>query len=69
MCNNSISKKTNDDELNSLVIEGTNQFNYLKKMTQKPDETIFQLLQTYQPYDNEEILNLVKERVKNDKSK
>ena len=66
MCNKALAQKISQDGIDSIVIEGVNQFNYLKKLLQLPNEKIFQVLKTYEPFDNEEIFKLVEERIKNE---
>lgn len=63
MGNRVLEQKINEDGFDSIVIEGVNQFNRLKQILQLPDEKIFEKLKTYEPFDNEKIFNLVKERV------
>ncbi len=67
MCNKALAQKISQDGIDSIVIEGVNQFNYLKKLLQLPNEKIFEVLRTYEPFDNEEIFRLVEERIKNEK--
>ena len=67
MCNKALAQKISQDGIDSIVIEGVNQFNYLKKLLQLPNEKIFEVLRTYEPFDNEEIFKLVEERIKNEK--
>ena len=64
MCNKALAQKISQDGIDSIVIEGVNQFNYLKKLLQLPNEKIFEVLKTYEPFDNEEIFKLVEERIK-----
>jgi hypothetical protein len=67
MCNKALAQKISQDGIDSIVIEGVNQFNYLKKLLQLSSEKIFEVLRTYEPFDNEEIFKLVEERIKNEK--
>ena len=67
MCNKALAQKISQDGIDSIVIEGVNQFNYLKKLLQLPNEKLFEVLRTYEPFDNEEIFKLVEERIKNEK--
>lgn len=67
MCNKALAQKISQDGIDSIVIEGVNQFNYLRKLLQLPNEKIFEVLRTYEPFDNEEIFKLVEERIKNEK--
>ena len=64
MCNRALEQKVSQESIDSIVIEGVNQFNYLKKILQLSDEKIFDVLKTYEPYDKEEIIELIKERIK-----
>ena len=64
MCNRVLEQKISQDGIDSIVIEGVNQFNYLKKLLQLSNDKIFEVLKTYEPYDKEEIIELVKERIK-----
>ncbi len=65
MCNKALEQKISQDGIDSIIIEGVNQFNRLKKLLRLSDEKIFEKLKTYEPFDNEEIFNLVKERINN----
>lgn len=65
MCNKALEQKINQDGLDSIILEGVNQFNYLKRLLQLPNEQIFNMLKTYEPFDKEEILEKVKERITN----
>lgn len=65
MCNKALEQKISQDGIDSIIIEGINQFNRLKKLLRLSDEKIFEKLKTYEPFDNEEIFNLVKERINN----
>lgn len=65
MCNKVLEQKISQDGIDSIIIEGVNQFNRLKKLLRLSDEKIFEKLKTYEPFDNEEIFNLVKERINN----
>lgn len=65
MCNKALEQKISQDGIDSIIIEGANQFNRLKKLLRLSDEKIFEKLKTYEPFDNEEIFNLVKERINN----
>lgn len=65
MCNKDLEQKISQDGIDSIIIEGVNQFNRLKKLLRLSDEKIFEKLKTYEPFDNEEIFNLVKERINN----
>ena len=64
MCNRALEQKISQDGIDSIVIEGVNQFNYLKKLLQLPDDKIFEVLKTYEPYDKDEIIEIIKERIK-----
>lgn len=65
MCNKALEQKISQDGIDSIIIEGVNQFNRLKKLLRLSDEKIFEKLKTYEPFDNEEIFNLVKDRINN----
>lgn len=65
MCNRALAQKIDEDGLDSIVLEGINQFNYLKRLLQLPNDKIYELLKTYEPFNNETIFNLVKERIDN----
>ncbi len=67
MCNRALEQKTSASSLESILLEGVNQFIRLKKMLQKTDDIVLEVLKTYQPFDNEEIFNAVKERINNAK--
>lgn len=67
ICNRALEQRISQDGIDSIVIMGINQFKYLKKLTQKPNDKVFELLKTYQPFDDEKIFNLVKERIDNAK--
>ena len=64
MCNRALEQKISQEGIDSIVIEGVSQFNYLKKLLQLPDDDIYEILKTYEPYDKVEIIELVKERIK-----
>lgn len=66
MCNKALEQKISQDSIDSVIIEGVAQFNRLKKLLRLPDEKIFEKLKTYEPFDNEDIFNIVKERVLNE---
>lgn len=63
MCNHAVGKNVEQEGLDSIVIEGINQFKRLKNLLRKSDEDIFNVLKTYEPFDDETILNLVKRRI------
>lgn len=63
MCNRVLEQKISQDGIDSIVLEGVNQFNYLKKILQLSNDQIFELLKTYEPYDKENIIELIKERI------
>lgn len=65
MCHRSINKNFDQEVLNNIVLEGINQYKRLKQIVQLSDEDVLGLLKTYEPFNNEEILKLVEERVKN----
>lgn len=65
MCNRALEQRISDDGLESIIIEGINQFNYLKRILQLSNEKIFEVLKTYEPFDNETIFDAVKERINN----
>ena len=67
MCNKALAQKISQEGIDSIVIEGVNQFHYLKKLLQLPNDKIFEILKTYEPFDNEEIFKLVEERINNEK--
>ena len=64
MCNKALEQKISEDEIDSIVLEGVNQFNYIKSLLQLPNEQIFEKLKTYEPFDKEEIFEKIKERIK-----
>lgn len=63
MCNHAVGKSAGQEGLDSIVIEGINQFKRLKNLLRKSDEDVFNVLKTYEPFDDEAILNLVKRRI------
>ena len=63
MCNRAVGKSVEQEGLDSIVIEGINQFKRLKNLLRKSDEDVFNVLKTYEPFDDETILNLVKRRI------
>lgn len=63
MCNRALEQKISQDGIDSIVLEGVNQFHYLKRLLQLPDEQVFEVLKTYEPFDKDDILQLVKERI------
>ena len=63
MCNRVLEQRVSQDELESMIVEGINQFNYLKRLLQLSNDKIFEVLKTYEPFDNEEIFEAVKERI------
>ncbi len=65
MCNRALEQKITDNGLESIILEGINQFNYLKKLLQLSNDKIFEILKTYEPFNNEEIFGSVKERIDN----
>ena len=65
MCNRALEQKISTDGLESILLEGISQFNYLKKLLQLSNDKIFDILKTYEPFDNEEIFKAVKERINN----
>ncbi len=67
ICNKALAQKISQDGMDSIVVEGVNQFNYLKKLLQLPHEKIFDVLKTYEPFNNEEIFELVEERIKDER--
>lgn len=64
MCNRVLEQKKSQDCIESIIIEGVNQFNYLKKLLQLSNEEVFNILRTYELYDKEELIKLIKERIK-----
>lgn len=67
MCNRALEQRISEDGLESTIIEGINQFNYLKRILQLSNEKIFEALKTYEPFDNETIFEAVKERINNER--
>ena len=65
MCNRALEQKISTDGLESILLEGVSQFNYLKKLLQLSNDKILDILKTYEPFDNEEIFKAVKERIDN----
>lgn len=65
MCNRALEQKISDNGLESIILEGINQFNYLKKLLQFSNDRTFEILKTYEPFDNEEIFEAVKGRIYN----
>lgn len=66
MCNNNVNQTIDLDHIDSYVLEGVHQFKWLKNYLQKSDEEIFEKLKTYEPFNNDELFNLVKVRINNE---
>ncbi len=63
MCNRKIDLEQSQNALDSIIIVGINQINYFRRKFQFDDEKIFELLKTYEPFNNENILALIKEKL------
>ena len=65
MSNRNLNKQMSSDSLESIILEGINQFNYLKRTFQLSDDNILDILKTYEPFDNKKIFEEVKGRINN----
>ena len=65
MCNRALEQRISETGLDSILVEGINQFNYLKSILKQPNEKVLEVLKTYEPFDNEDIFNMIKERIDN----
>lgn len=63
MCNHAVSKTADKESMDSLVLAGVNQFKLLKQRLCMSDEDTFEFLKKYEPFDDEALLKLVKERI------
>lgn len=67
MCNRALEQGESPEGFESSILEGINQFNYLKAILQLPNDKVFEVLKTYQPFDNDEIFEAIKERINNER--
>ncbi|MCH5179816.1 MAG: ATP-binding protein [Erysipelotrichales bacterium] len=67
MCNSALNKNVSQDKLDAFVLEGVKQFNFFKQILQCNNEKAFEKIRSYEPYNNDEIFNAVKERINNEK--
>lgn len=67
ICSKQNETKMNESQIDAIVEEGINQFNMTKKLIQKSNEEVFELLSKFEPFNNDVILNRMKEIVENEK--
>jgi len=63
ICNRKIEREISMENLDSIIVEGINQFHYLKRLLHKSDEETFEILRTYEPFSSEEVIDAIKERL------
>lgn len=61
ICNKKNETNIDDSQFEAIVAEGVAQFKSIKKLIQKSDEEVFQILTKYEPFNNEQIASRIKE--------
>ncbi len=67
ICNKKNETLISDVQLDAIVAEGVAQFRHIKKTIQRDNDEVFSILTGYEPFNNEQIANRIKEIVLNEK--
>lgn len=67
ICNKKNETDIDESQFDAIVSEGVVQFKSIKKVIQKSDDEVFAILTKYEPFNNEQIAERIKEILSNEK--
>lgn len=67
MCNKKAEQNIDEDQFNSIILIGIDQYHRYKKITQLPKEQILEILCKFEPFNNENIKARIEEALKDEK--
>ena len=66
VCNQKHSSIASSEQIDSIIIEGIFQFKTLKELKKKTNKEILDLMSSYEPFNDPEILTKISERIENE---
>lgn len=67
ICNKKNEIDMEESQFDAIVAEGISQFKSIKRVIQQDDDAVFMILVKYEPFNNERVINRIKEIITNEK--